>query len=601
MLKKWEKTSFTKKLLLVNVSTILLVIIVISFIQTQYFTSSWEEDCFDNLNMMTNQVSLNFNQNQTTIGETIYSRLVTFEIPSLMGSYSSRSTELKYALAQMVTHSTDYDYVMLETNEGIRINSGSKYMVEQDELSLIQEDCNKILDINTENKHGSNRWFRYGDNEYMMKEVYDTMPLKYNGRMVVHLKGEPFKISDVYTDKMFLFYDKYGEYLTCAGVELMGEPGKKLDDFAKGSQNTGCLTIDGASYFVVKYTKDNWMTIGISTLENFQKVRQGIIRNGFIYGGLSLCLGVGIVYILLNSVVRKLRELQESMNKVANGGVGYQLLVNGEDDISQLAKTFNYMSNRISELLEEVVQKERARKDMEIEVLDYKYRSLQTQIRPHFIYNALECIGSLAKLHKYSEIVDSVQRISRYFRNITVNTNKQFITVEQELNSLKDYTEIYSFIHGNKLETVYSAREQARNAMIPTMLVQPIVENALKYGIRSQEDKTEIRIHAYKQEDKLCITVKDNGYGLSKEVEDALRENTTIPSKEKEGIGLSNVKKRLAVIYGEKASFEIKNRPEGGVVSKIVIPFTYSEPEGEMDLLEELEELDNFDNSDDEV
>ena len=169
MLKKWEKTSFTKKLLLVNVSTILLVIIVISFIQTQYFTSSWEEDCFDNLNMMTNQVSLNFNQNQTTIGETIYSRLVTFEIPSLMGSYSSRSTELKYALAQMVTHSTDYDYVMLETNEGIRINSGSKYMVEQDELSLIQEDCNKILDINTENKHGSNRWFRYGDNVYMMK------------------------------------------------------------------------------------------------------------------------------------------------------------------------------------------------------------------------------------------------------------------------------------------------------------------------------------------------------------------------------------------------------------------------------------------------
>lgn len=145
---------------------------------------------------------------------------------------------------------------------------------------------------------------------------------------------------------------------------------------------------------------------------------------------------------------------------------------------------------------------------------------------------------------------------ANYFRNITVNTNKQFITVEQELNSLKDYTEIYSFIHGNKLETVYSAREQARNAMIPTMLVQPIVENALKYGIRSQEDKTEIRIHAYKQEDKLCITVKDNGYGLSKEVEDALRENTTIPSKEKEGIGLSNVKKRLAVIYGEKASLK---------------------------------------------
>lgn len=598
MLKKWEKTSFTKKLLLVNVSTILFVIIVITLIQTRYFTSAWEEDCFDNLNMMTNQVSLNFNQNQNTIGETIYSRLVTFGIPPLMGEYSSKSVELKYALAQMVTHSTDYDFVMLETDDGIRINSGSKYMVEKAALSLIQEDCNKILDTNTENKHGTNRWFRYENNVYMMKEVYDTMPLKCNGRMVVHMRGEPFKISDVYTDKMFLFYDKEGEYITCAGVDFLGDPGTRLNDFANSSQVSECLTIDGSSYFVVKYTKDNWMTIGISTLENFQKVKRGIIENGFIFGGLSLCMGIGIVYILLNSVVRKLRELQESMNKVANGGVGYQLTVNGEDDISQLAKTFNYMSNRISELLEEVVQKERARKDMEIEVLDYKYRSLQTQIRPHFIYNALECIGSLAKLHKYSEIVDSVQRISRYFRNITVNTNKQFITVEQELNSLKDYTEIYSFIYGNKLETVYSAKEQARNAMIPTMLVQPIVENALKYGIRANKEKTEVKVHAYKQEDKLCITVKDNGYGLSKEVEAALRENATIPSQEKEGIGLSNVKKRLAVIYGDKASFEIKNRPERGVVSKIVIPFTYSEPEGEMDLLDE---LDDFDDSEDDI
>lgn len=595
MMKKWEKMSFTKKLLSVNIITILLVIIVISLIQTNYFTASWKEEGFDNLTLMTNQVSLNFDQNQANIGDIIYSRLVTFEIPSLMGNVASKETELKYALAQMVTHSTVYDYVMLENTNGSRMNTGSKYMMEQENLSVIQNDCNKILDTYMENKHGSNTWFRYEDNVYMVKDIYDTMPMKYNGRMVVHMRGEPFKISDVYTDKMFLFYDKNGNYLTYAGVNLIENPGKKLCDFVKGSKSTDLLNIDGIPYFAAKYTKDNWTTIGLSTLEKIQKIRIGIIKHSFLYGSMSLCLGSGLVYILLNSVVRKLKKLQESMNKVANGGMGHQLVVNGEDDISQLAKTFNYMSNRISELLEEVVQKERARKDMEIEVLDYKYRSLQTQIRPHFIYNALECIASLAKLQKYSEIVESVQRISRYFRNITVNTNRQFITVEQELNSLRDYTEIYSFIHGNKLETVYSAREQAKNAMIPTMLVQPIVENALKYGIRSQEEKTEIRIHAYKKEDKLYITVKDNGYGLSKEVEEALLENQVIPSKDKEGIGLANVKKRLAVIYGDQAAFEIKNRPEGGVVSKIMIPFTYSEPEGEMDLLEELEELDNFD------
>ena len=208
----------------------------------------------------------------------------------------------------------------------------------------------------------------------------------------------------------------------------MGEPGKKLDDFAKGSQNTGCLTIDGASYFVVKYTKDNWMTIGISTLENFQKVRQGIIRNGFIYGGLSLCLGVGIVYILLNSVVRKLRELQESMNKVANGGVGYQLLVNGEDDISQLAKTFNYMSNRISELLEEVVQKERARKDMEIEVLDYKYRCRPRSDRTLSImhWNASDHLQSCINIRKLWILYSVSAGISAILLLIQINSLLQW-------------------------------------------------------------------------------------------------------------------------------------------------------------------------------
>lgn len=125
---------------------------------------------------------------------------------------------------------------------------------------------------------------------------------------------------------------------------------------------------------------------------------------------------------------------------------GFQCGCTGEDDISQLAATFNYMTNRISELLDELIQKERAKKDVEIEMLEYKYRSLQTQIRPHFIYNALETIGALAKMHRYEEIEKAVLHISRYFRNITMNTTKNFITVQQEFDSLRDYTEIYGFI-----------------------------------------------------------------------------------------------------------------------------------------------------------
>lgn len=592
MLKKWKSLSFTTKLVFVNVVSILCVVLLVTFTQVEMFISVSEEESISNLNMLTNQVTLNFGENQENISDTVYARATTFEIPSLMET-AGKQSDLKYALAQMVTNSTAYNYVMIELADGKRIDSGSKYIIETEELSVIRKNCNMLLDTYKENTHGSSSWYRCDDDDiYILKDVYDTMPLSHVGRMVVHLKDEPYKISDVYTDNMFLFFDKNGEYLTYAGVPLFENAQEKVHDFVKENKSYAKLEIDGETILVAKYTKDSWTTVGISTMERYKHAEEKITRQGILFGIIGVCLGAGLVVILLSSVVRKLKQLQESMNEVAKGGLGYQLPVTGEDDISQLSISFNYMSNRIAELLEELIQKERAKKNVEIEMLEYKYRSLQTQIRPHFIYNALECIGALAKMRRYAEIEQSVQRISRYFRNITVNTKKQFITVEQEFNSLRDYTEIYGFIHGNNLKATYSAREQAKNAMVPTMLVQPLVENALKYGIRSSDEVSEIIIHAYKKDENLCITIKDSGYGLSKEVEEALLQNQRIPSNEKEGIGLSNVKERLQLLYGEAAQFDIRNRGEGGVVAKIVIPFSYSEPDsGEADVLEELEDL----------
>ena len=224
------------------------------------------------------------------------------------------------------------------------------------------------------------------------------------------------------------------------------------------------------------------------------------------------------------------------------------------------------------------MEKERLKKDAEIQILEYKYRSLETQIRPHFIYNALETINAMAKIKGNTEIVEIVKRISRYFRSITVNTTRQFITCQQEFDMLQDYTEIYRFIHGAALQTTFSAKEAARNALIPTMILQPVVENALQHGIRAQEEASDIIVHAYVQEDKLNITVKDTGYGLTPQMERKLQSGRTEETKQG-GIGVGNVRQRLNLIYGEDASFTIGNRPEGGVMVKITIPLTYIEPD----------------------
>ena len=581
------------KIMIVNGIAILFVVLLVTMTQTRMFIQISEEECIANLCMLTNQVCLNFGENQENITDTIYDRTVTFQIPKMMAQYEENQEALESAVTEMVTHSTDYNYVMLEMLDGQRINSGSQYLVGRENFSVIRDNCKFLLDTYTEKTYGSNIWYRLEDGGvYILKDVYDVQPLQYVGRMVVHLKDNPFEISDIYTDNSFMFFDSKGNYLTSAGKELSGTVEEAFVEVFQNQDDLSYIEIDGGTYYVDKDTRDGWTAMGISTMESYHKVEDRIACLAVVFGILGFLLGMVIVFVLLKKVVKKLKQLQQSMNEVAQGNLDSSVAVQGEDDISQLAATFNYMTNRISELLDELIQKERAKKDVEIEMLEYKYRSLQTQIRPHFIYNALETIGALAKMHRYEEIEKAVLHISRYFRNITMNTTKNFITVQQEFDSLRDYTEIYGFIHGNHLETVYSAREQAKNAMVPTMIVQPLVENALKYGVRDQTEKSQICIHAYKKGEELYITIKDNVYGLSEEVVNAFRKNQKIPSREQSGIGISNVKERLYLIYGDRSKLDVHNRECGGVKVTIVIPFSCQEPELETSsVLEELEEL----------
>lgn len=591
--RKWKRLSFTTKLMVVNSIAILVVVLIVTLSQTRMFVKASEEVGISNLSMLTNQVCLNFKENQKNITDAIYARSVTFQIPSFMKKYQEKKDELHTAVAQMVTHSTEYDYVMLEMADGTRIDSGAKYTIKKENLSTIRKNCQGLLDKYKERTYGSNQWYRCEDGDvYILKEVYDIEPLCFVGRMVVHFRENPYAISDIYTDHSFLFFGEEG-YLTWAGRKLPENVKKEIARRLKSGENISKIYYKNKIYYAEQYTRDQWTTVGISTMEAYQKAQEKIVYLGVVYGVLGMAVGIVIIFVLTESVVKKLKQLQQSMHEVARGKLDSSIPVEGDDDISQLAGTFNYMTNRISELVDEVVCQEQAKKDVEIEMLEYKYRSLQTQIRPHFIYNALETIGALAKMHEYEKIEKAVLHISRYFRNITTNTTKTFITVQQEFDSLKDYTEIYSFIHGNQLHTEYAAREQAKNAMVPTMIVQPIVENALKYGVKSKNESSRIRIHAYKQDENLIITVKDNGYGLSEEMEKAFQKNQRIPSKEQSGIGIFNVKERLNVLYGEKGKLEVHNRKEGGVKVTIIIPFSCLEPVLEdSDVFDDLDDLD---------
>ena len=580
-MKRFGHLTFATKLIIVYICSLFLGICSVTFNQIHAAANVLEEESSQNLRMLTEQVALNFRENQETVGYSIYSRMAALEIPLLMDTYSQEAStsslaNIRYALAQMITESSDYDYILLELPDGTRINTGGERFKK---LGDIQANCDAILDEHRTVTYGNSNWYRGTDGGvYILRDVYATSPLRRVGKAVIHMKGNIFSVSNVYENTGFLIFDIHGAFLSGAGMEIPEDVLQAVtEDMADGvlTEKENWMKLD---YYMASSTSGNWITVGINSTAVYREMVGHIVRNGVLFGCMELFLGVALLTVLIRRLVSKLMELRKAMTRVADGDFSQHIRVSGNDDISLLAETMNHMTSKIQELLEQLVEKERLKNEAEIQILEYKYRSLETQIRPHFIYNALETINSMAKIRGNDDIVEIVQRISRYFRSITVNTTRQFITCQQEFDMLQDYTEIYRVIHGDKLKTTFSAKEAARNALIPTMILQPVVENALQHGIRGQDEDSEIIVHAYVRGKQLNITVKDTGYGLSPQMEQKLQSGQ-IEANRRGGIGVGNVRQRLQLIYGNDAAFSISNRDEGGVVVRITIPLTYIEPE----------------------
>lgn len=598
MIRAWKNLRFSGKLMLVFCLSLSLTILLITMRQISKTYQLLEEKSTDHLQMLTEQVTLNFGESQKSIATASYSSMVAFEIPKSMGrDYSLAS--LRTGLAMMVKVSDPYDYIMVRTQEGDRLDTGTKYHLKKAEVRLIEQDCNTILDQHTKTSYGITSWIRTESGEvYLLRDVYDISPLQHVGTMVLHMRHDFFDFSSTYPETGFLFFDKNKQFITCTNMDL---PDAVLDaivtDFEDGELSSKG-NWSGEEYFVAQSVSDGWHAVGVMSTYTYRQGCNRIFYENITFGTVCLLLGVLLVYVLNLSELRKLKELNISMKEIAKGNFGYQIQVSDSDDISQLAVTFNYMSHHISELLQQLVEKERMRSNAELQVLEYKYRALETQIRPHFIYNALETINAMAKMKGETDIVEAVHLISRYFRSITLNTTHQFITVQQEFDNLQDYTQIYRMIHGERLRTTFSARENARSAMVPTMILQPIVENAMNYGLQDQNQESEVRVHAYAKNGKLFLTVKDRGCGLTPEQTEQLENGQILSRSKHTGIGLSNVRERLQLIYGEESNITLRNRRNGGVKVTIEIPFAYSEPD-DMDELDDLDDWDDLDDLDD--
>ncbi|MDF2923528.1 MAG: hypothetical protein K0R57_2442 [Paenibacillaceae bacterium] len=286
----------------------------------------------------------------------------------------------------------------------------------------------------------------------------------------------------------------------------------------------------------------------------------------------SLIFAFIAAVITSNRLVKPVLHLQRKMRRVQKGDFQERAQVYSNDEIGLLTEGFNNMVSQLDITIKEVYELKLREKEAEL-------NSLQSQINPHFLYNTLESINMVAvkeRNHDLSQVITSLGKLLRY----TVNKQERFVYLKDELSFMQNYLNIQSFRLEEGLQTEIHMDFSHEYAMVPKLILQPLVENAIEHGMRSLPFTIVITTKAVGQD--LYIYVSDNGRGITPERRQLIQERLYGPDrplskqtteKNTKGFALRNIHQRLVILYGEPYGLSIPDTNENGATFCIRMPF----------------------------
>ena len=322
-------------------------------------------------------------------------------------------------------------------------------------------------------------------------------------------------------------------------------------------------------------TLPNWKIVKIVSKEYLYKEITNMQRYMFIGGTIYVIITILICLFFSSQISRPMVSMKNMMKKAEEGDLDVRINVDRIDELGELGNSFNNMIGKMNEVVDKLVEEERFKKELELE-------TLHAQINPHFLYNTLNTIKWMAKIQGDKSVSNAVTSLIKLLR-VSINLGKEMITLEDEIDYVRNYINIQNLRFNEKVNIIYNIDEECLKCTIPKLILQPIVENSLIYGIREDEEEEplEISIKACIEEDNLIILVKDNGPGISDE------DIEKIFSKEKDvnkfsKVGLNNVNQRIKLYCGEEYGINIGNRSKLGTYVKVEVPrIIMSKPAGD--------------------
>lgn len=350
----------------------------------------------------------------------------------------------------------------------------------------------------------------------------------------------------------------------------------ELDGFLKQSTEAASrLTIEGVQYMATyaTLTHNDWKVLSLIPVSVLTRPVSGIERISFLFLLFYLAISVFTVAFFTYRFTNPIQKLVKAMRKVEHGEtVHHWPQLTRSDEIGWLYMGFDNMVRKIDELVSSAEKEAKDKKELEFQVLTH-------QINPHFLYNTLEAIRWKAESRQASDISEMVRSLGNLLR-LSLNDGRELTTVEREIEHVKAYVAIQSARQDTSIRVVYMIDEDILPLPCMRLMLQPLVENAIKHGTRHAGDgeAVKILIRGSLEPYRLQFEIVDNGPGIPEALRAGLlTAERNIPHQRK-GVGLRNVHERLALYFGERYGLQIENRDEGGTVIGISHPILDADP-----------------------
>ncbi len=387
------------------------------------------------------------------------------------------------------------------------------------------------------------------------QEPLGIIKVMYNRQSIYHLLNQKARTSNF----SFLLTSDHGETMATSEHVEQG-----LGRVISQSENHDEVTFKDESYFITSSTSDEtgWTVYAISNRNQlFQQLDS--IKEIFLYLLIGTMVGsILLAYFVSSRLVRPLEHLKSSMSQLTTGEWKQIPNSNRKDEIGDLTYHYNDMLTRLDEYVTLLVQKEKQKKDLE-------YKSLQSQINPHFLFNTLNNIKWCVYLNQQELVNKMIDSLVYIFRFISKRSD-DMIPLSEEEEFLHHYMQIMKIRFDGEFEMIWEIHDDVKDIEVPILLLQPLLENAIIHGMEKESADRLIWLRAYpKAHNRVIIEVEDNGVGFS---EGRPQQKGVKFSS----IGFENVKERVRLMYGDQGSITVQSKANEGTI--VTLDLSHSLP-----------------------